>query len=79
MALANRIRTAITHRSIERRAHRRLSAELAAFQTPAERAELDELIGRHSAEETREIRAILQRQDLERQLTAYGYGGRRAA
>jgi hypothetical protein len=35
-------------------------------QTPAERTELDEVLGRHTAEETREIRAILDQQDAAR-------------
>jgi hypothetical protein len=48
-------------------ANRRLADELAGFRTTAERAELDELISRHSAEETEQIRAILYRQDVERQ------------
>jgi hypothetical protein len=59
-------RTAISHRLAERRAHRRLSEELAAFRTAAERTELDLMLGRHSAEETREIHAILNRQDASR-------------
>ena len=59
-------RTAIANRRTERRAHRRLAEELAAFQTPAERAELENILSRHSNEETREIRAILSRQDHER-------------
>jgi hypothetical protein len=69
MPLSTRIRsvrTALANRRTERIAHRRLSAELASFQTPSERAELDHLLGRHSAEETREIREILNRQDYER-------------
>ncbi|GAA1620406.1 hypothetical protein [Actinoplanes couchii] len=59
-------RTAISHRLAERRAHRRLSDELAAFRTAAERTELDLMLGRHSAEETREIHAILTRLDADR-------------
>jgi hypothetical protein len=69
MTLATRIRatrTALANRQTERIAHRRLAAELAAFQTPAERTELDEVLGRHTAEETREIRAILDQQDAAR-------------
>ncbi|MEV6635772.1 hypothetical protein AB0M54_33980 [Actinoplanes sp. NPDC051470] len=82
MAFAKRIRTALVQRAVERREIRKLSAELAAFQSPAERAEraeLDELIARHSSEETRVIRAILDQQDYERARTASGIGGHRAA
>lgn len=56
-------RTTISHRLAERRAHRRLTDELAAFRTAAERTELDLMLGRHTAEETREIHAILTRLD----------------
>jgi hypothetical protein len=80
MEIATRIRslrTELAHRRAERTAYRRLSAELAAFHTPAERAELDNLLGRYSAEETDLIRTILNRQDYERQRRAGVVGGRR--
>jgi hypothetical protein len=73
MQLSRRISDALTvlaNRRTMRIANRRLADELASFRTTAERAELDELISRHSSEETREIRAILYRQDLERQQTS---------
>jgi hypothetical protein len=69
MTLATRIRTlrtALANRRTERIAHRQLSAELAAFETPAERTELAEVLARHSAEETRKIRSILDQQDAQR-------------
>ena len=69
------VRVNLENRRTERAAHRRLSAELAAFATPAERAELDSMIGRHSYEETRQIRAILNQQDFERQRTATALTG----
>ena len=62
-------RTALANRRTMRIARRRLSQELAAFRTTAERAELDQLLSRHSAEETAEIREILYRQDVVRQQT----------
>ena len=61
------VRVSLANRRTERAARRQLAAELAAFQTPAERAELDHMLGRHTAEETAQIRSILSRQDLERQ------------
>jgi hypothetical protein len=73
MQLTTRLRdarTALANRRTMRVAHRRLSDELASFTTTAERAELDELIARHSAEETREIRAILHRHDVVRHQSA---------
>ncbi|MEV0902009.1 hypothetical protein [Actinoplanes sp. NPDC049802] len=63
-------RTVIADRVAERRAHRRLAEELAAFRTAAERTELDLMLGRHSAEETAEIHAILSRQDAGRRYTS---------
>ena len=69
MDIATRLRaarTALANRRTERIAHRRLAAELAAFQTPTERAELDSVLARHSAEDTWQIRAILGRQEAER-------------
>jgi len=64
------VRTALANRRTMRVAHRRLAGELASFRSAAERAELDELLGRHSPEETEEIRAILYRQDVHRQQTS---------
>ena len=66
------LRSTLAHRRTERIAHRRLAAELAAFQTPAERAELDEMLARYSAEDTEQIRAILNLQDFERQRSVVG-------
>jgi hypothetical protein len=73
MQLAAKIRdarsTLAQYRTV-RRANRQLSDELAAFSTAAERAELDLMLDRHSDEETRQIRAILSRQDAERRYAA---------
>jgi hypothetical protein len=63
-------RTSLSHRRTMRLANRQLSAELAAFSTPAERAELDEILDRHSPEETEQIRLILSRQDAQRRYAA---------
>src|SRR3978361_1334025 len=68
MQLAAKIRdarTALAQYRTVRRANRQLSDELAAFSTAAERAELDLMLDRHSDEETRQIRAILSRQDAD--------------
>ncbi|WP_127503645.1 hypothetical protein [Actinoplanes solisilvae] len=61
------VRTALANRRTTRTAHRRLADELASFRTTAERAEIDQLLSRHSNEEAEVIRAILYRQDVERQ------------
>jgi hypothetical protein len=65
MQLATKIRharTSLAHRRTVRLAHRQLSAELATFTSAADRAELDQILERHTDAETREIRAILVRQ-----------------
>jgi hypothetical protein len=59
-------RAQLADRRAASRAHRQLCAELAAFQTPAERAELDLILSRHSETETEQVREILVRQDTER-------------
>jgi hypothetical protein len=46
-------------RRFDRARRRRLAAELAEYRTPAERLELDLILGRHSAEEIREIEELL--------------------
>jgi hypothetical protein len=60
-------RTALANRRTMRVAHRRLTDELASFRSTSERAELDELLSRHTPEETAQIRAILYSQDVQRQ------------
>ena len=59
-------RTSLSHRRTMRLANRQLSAELAAFSTPADRAELDEILDRYSPDETKQIRVILSKQDAQR-------------
>jgi hypothetical protein len=61
-------RTTLVNRRTERIARRKLEAELAAFSSEADRAELDSVLERHTPEEGREVRAILSRLDVERQL-----------
>lgn len=66
-------RTTLANRRTEKSARRRLEAELAAFATAAERAELEIVLERHTPEEGREVRAILSRQAMERQLAGHRY------
>ena len=56
------LRSSLTRRRAAGAARRRLARELSCYRTPAERLELDLILGRHSAEETAEIDAILNRQ-----------------
>lgn len=82
MKISTRIgaaRTALRTARDQRVARRRLGDELAAFVTPAERAELDLILGRHTLDETREVREILNRQDTARRYhpsALVGYRGR---
>jgi len=80
MTLSTRLRdlrTGVDNRRTLRQAHRRLSDDLSAFRTPAERAELRDMLNRHSAPETAEIWAILNRQEVDRQRAAAILGGYR--
>ena len=56
------LRSSLAQRRVDRTKRRRLAWELASYRTPAERLELDLILGRHSAEETAEIDAILNKQ-----------------
>lgn len=56
------LRTLLADRHAAHAERRRVARELACYQTPAERLELDLVLGRHSAEETAEVDAILSRQ-----------------
>ena len=56
------LRTSVAQRRAARAQRRRLASELASYRTPAERLELDLILGRHTAEETAEVDAILSRQ-----------------
>ena len=56
------LRTSFTRRRANGAAQRRVAHELSYYRTPAERLELDLILGRHTEEETAEIDAILARQ-----------------
>jgi hypothetical protein len=63
--LSNRIhllREALRADREGRAKQRRLERELAAFATPNDRLEIEEIVSRYSADETRQIRRILDRQ-----------------
>jgi hypothetical protein len=57
-----RMRDAVSSRFEARRARRRLANEIAAYRTPAERLELDLILGRHTEEQIAEIDQILREQ-----------------
>jgi hypothetical protein len=53
------VRAELRAQRCERRARQELRADLAQYNSPTERAELQAIMERHSHEETAEIRAIL--------------------
>ena len=55
------LRSSFASRRAARQARKRLASELAAYSSPADRLELDLILGRHSAEETAEVDAVLNR------------------
>jgi hypothetical protein len=62
MSTLQAIRTELATRRAARRERLKLEQELAAFDTPAARLEIETIVARHDPEETRQIRAILTRQ-----------------
>ena len=56
------LRSSLAQRRIAGAERRQLAHELSCYRTPAERLELDLILGRHTAEETAEIEAILDQQ-----------------
>jgi hypothetical protein len=60
--LINNLRTQLAERKIVRQRSRKLAAELASYSTPAERQELDAILGRHTDDEIAELEAVLNQQ-----------------
>jgi hypothetical protein len=63
--------TLVSRLQSRRHAHQQrqlLRRELAAFDSPADRRELDEIVARHSEEEARLVRELLRQQDTDRLL-----------
>jgi hypothetical protein len=67
----SRVRAAVAGRVQASRARRRLAREIAAYRTPAERLELDLILGRHTEEEIAEIDSILREQRAAEHLERY--------
>jgi hypothetical protein len=70
-ATLNHLREAARRRRAAARDHRQLMHELAAFTTPAERLELDQIIARTAPEQAAPIEEILRRQDAARRAAGY--------
>jgi hypothetical protein len=62
MSTLQAIRTELATRRAARRERLKLAKELAAYDTPAARVEIETIVARHDPEETRQIRQILTRQ-----------------
>lgn len=56
------LRSSLAQRRAARAERQRLARELSEYRTPAERLELDLILGRHSEEATADIHEILSRQ-----------------
>jgi hypothetical protein len=68
------LRDSLAERRSARTTRRRLERELASFVTPAQRRELEAMMSRYSASETRQIRQILDAQARTRAASA-SFGG----
>jgi hypothetical protein len=60
------LRTSLSSRRAARRSRQSLERQLASYSTPSDRLDLEAILARHNAEDTREIEAILQQQSMER-------------
>jgi len=60
------MRAQMAQRRMLRQRSRRLGEELASFQTPAERLELDAILNRHATEEVEELEAMISRPSVAR-------------
>ena len=56
------LRTSLAERRAAHERRQRLARELAAYSSPADRLELDLILGRHSEEDAAEIQALLNSQ-----------------
>ena len=58
------VRARLARHSVLRREQRQLERELATYETPSARHELDAIISRHTADEAAHIRRVLSRRVL---------------
>jgi hypothetical protein len=66
MASIATLRESFTDRRTAREQHRQLARELATYSSESDRLDLDAILARHDADETREVRTILAQQDVTR-------------
>lgn len=60
--MISNLRTQLAERRIVRQRSRKLAEELASYSTPAERQELDAILGRHTDAEIAELESVLNQQ-----------------
>ncbi|GLZ34018.1 hypothetical protein Lesp02_62060 [Lentzea sp. NBRC 105346] len=60
------LRTTMADRRAARLRRQSLERQLASYTTESDRLELDAILARHSAEETSELRSIINRQAMDR-------------
>ena len=60
------LRTSLASRRDARLQRRSLERQLASYTTESDRLELDAIMSRHSADETSELRSIINRQAMDR-------------
>jgi hypothetical protein len=56
------LRTQLAERRLVRQRNRRIEEELASYNTPSQRLELEAILSRHTAEEIEELQGMLNRQ-----------------
>ena len=64
------LRTSLASRRDARLKRRSLERQLASYTTESDRLELDAILSRHTAEETGELRSIINRQAMDRLIRA---------
>jgi hypothetical protein len=64
------LRSSLASRRAARTERRTLERQLASYTSESDRNELDAILSRHSAEETGELRSIINRQAMDRLLRA---------
>jgi hypothetical protein len=64
------LRSSLASRRVARLERRSLERQLASYTSESDRLELDAILSRHSAEETTELRSIINRQAMDRLIRA---------
>lgn len=60
------LRTSLSSRRAARRSRQSLERQLASYNNPSDRLDLEAILARHDSAETAEIQSILSRQSMER-------------